>query len=69
MNKENSALKLVDEIILYYDARSKKHQKTAYVINLVNTYRTFRVFCYVYEDSTIFWVETAAYVSTVEVPS
>ena len=27
MNKENSSLKLVDEIILYYDARSKKHQK------------------------------------------
>ena len=26
-NKENCALKLVDEIILYYDARSKKHQK------------------------------------------
>ena len=26
MNKENCALKLVDEIILYYDARSKKHQ-------------------------------------------
>ena len=24
MNKENCALKLVDEIILYYDARSKK---------------------------------------------
>jgi len=26
MNKENFSLKLVDEIILYYDARSKKHQ-------------------------------------------
>ena len=26
MNKENCALKLVDEIILYNDARSKKHQ-------------------------------------------
>ena len=26
MNKENCALKLVDELILYYDARSKKHQ-------------------------------------------
>ena len=26
MNKENCALKLVDEIILYYDAPSKKHQ-------------------------------------------
>ena len=29
MNKENCALKLVDEIILHYDARSKKHQITA----------------------------------------
>ena len=28
MNKENRALKFVDEIILYYDARSKKHQIT-----------------------------------------
>ena len=28
MNKENCALKLVDEIILYCDARSKKHQIT-----------------------------------------
>ena len=27
MNKENSALKLVDEIILYYDVRSKKNIK------------------------------------------
>ena len=26
----NCALKLVEEIILYYDARSKKHQKTGY---------------------------------------
>jgi len=31
MNKENCALKLVDEIILYYDARSKKHQMTLLV--------------------------------------
>jgi len=28
MNKENCALKLVYEIILYYDARSKKHKKS-----------------------------------------
>ena len=27
MNIEICALKLVDEIILYYDARSKKHKK------------------------------------------
>ena len=26
-NKENCALKLVEEIILYYDARSKKQRK------------------------------------------
>jgi len=26
MNKENCALKLFDEIILYYNARSKKHK-------------------------------------------
>jgi len=32
MNKENGALKLVNEIILYYDARSKKHQMYAYII-------------------------------------
>ena len=32
MNKENCALKLVDEIILYYDARSKKHQIIEYIV-------------------------------------
>ena len=31
MNKENSALKLVDEIILYYDARSNKHKITEFM--------------------------------------
>ena len=36
MNKENCALKLVDEIILYYDARSKKHQIELYVFQKVN---------------------------------
>jgi len=30
MNKENCALNLVDEIILYYDTRSKKHQIVNY---------------------------------------
>jgi len=34
MNKENCALKLVDEIILYYDARSKKLQITDSIIYL-----------------------------------
>ena len=32
MNKENCALKLVDEIILYYDARSKKHKKVQILV-------------------------------------
>ena len=32
MNKENCALKLVDEIILYYDARSKKRQINSLVV-------------------------------------
>ena len=36
MNKENCALKLVDEIILYYDERSKIHQ----IINNSSTTRT-----------------------------
>jgi len=29
MNKENCVLKLVGEIILYYDARLKKHQSNS----------------------------------------
>ena len=32
MNKGNCALKLVDEIILYYDARSKKHRITLGIV-------------------------------------
>ena len=39
MNKENCALKLVDEIILYYDARSKKHQ----IAEVRFTYRPIHV--------------------------
>ena len=35
MNKENCALKLVDEIILYYDAPSKKHQSAKYLLVFV----------------------------------
>ena len=34
MNKENCALKLVDEIIPYYDTQSKKHQITKEVFTL-----------------------------------
>ena len=36
MNKENCALKLVDEIILNYDARSKKYQKTLQYFSTLN---------------------------------
>ena len=39
MNKENCALKLVNEIILYYDARSKKYQMTIWTC----AYRTARL--------------------------
>ena len=40
MNKENCALKLVDEIILYYDARSKKHQIIEYGYILIIKFET-----------------------------
>ena len=33
MNKENCTLKLVDEIILYYDARSKKTSNLVYFVS------------------------------------
>ena len=36
----NCALKLVEEIILYYDARSKKHQSTVIVENSDNFIRS-----------------------------
>jgi len=36
MNKENCALKSVDEIILYYDARSKKHQIRSFIIRVLH---------------------------------
>ena len=42
MNKETCALKLVDEIILYYDARSNKHQTTLtscrVILNFIKTF-------------------------------
>ena len=37
MNKENCALKLVDEIILYYDAWSKKKIKLTAVVKLYHS--------------------------------
>ena len=36
MNKENCALNLVDEIILYYDALSKKHQSLKCSVHVTN---------------------------------
>ena len=58
MNKENCALKLVDEIILYYDARSKKHKKNPVCIVFVKMpsvirmklYRQYE--CIFHDDST-----------------
>ena len=44
MNKENYALKLVDEIILYYDARSKKHQNTSFKLYYNFLYK-MELFC------------------------
>ena len=41
MNKENCALKLVDEIIIYYDARSRKHQIKVVYVSCVYVY----IFC------------------------
>ena len=41
MNKENCALKLVDEIILYYDARSKKHRMLIYIAGIFTFIRYF----------------------------
>ena len=43
MNKENCALKLVDEIILYYDARSKNIKKNKILVfaHFVLMYETF----------------------------
>ena len=43
MNKENCALKLVDEIILYDDARSKKHQVVVILSKTSREYLLFRV--------------------------
>ena len=41
MNKEICALNLVDEIILYYDARSKKHQITLLSFSEKKQYKDF----------------------------
>ena len=56
MNKENCALKLVDEIILYYDAWSKKHQITIFVLYIyIYIYIYVKIFClnmYIYLEVT-----------------
>jgi len=44
MNKENCALNLVDEIILYYDVRSKNHQNPfRSLLRYQKTSKQFRV--------------------------
>jgi len=43
MNKENCELKLVDEIIIYYDARSKKHQITELFLRCTNVFKILRL--------------------------
>jgi len=45
MNKENCALKLVDEIILYYDVRSKKHKKISKFVKRKHHNITIYVHC------------------------
>ena len=46
----NCALKLVEEIILYYDARSKKHQITS----LYNQFNCFHVTIYGMPEDGLF---------------
>ena len=41
MNEENCALKVVDEIILYYDARSKKNIKSYIHVFILTMYKLF----------------------------
>ena len=43
MNKENCALKLVNEIILYYDAPSKKHQSPLQIYSFSPTVHILRL--------------------------
>jgi len=47
MNK-NCALKLVNEISLYYNARSKKHQNTIDYSGPTNTNVTFATYYFIY---------------------
>ena len=54
-NKENCALKLVDEIILYYDARSKKHQTQGSSTTPVAQYSLYLSFyCFTANFNTLF---------------
>ena len=40
----NCALKLVEEIILYYDARSKKHQNPIILLGLRSCRKSLKIF-------------------------
>jgi len=44
MNKENCTLKLVNEIILYYDARLKKHKKMTCVMSFSRLFHGYTQF-------------------------
>ena len=62
MNKENCALKLVDEIILYYDARSKKHQIYFYCYVVLNS--LFFFFCHTFKVDQILTLMAVQLIST-----
>ena len=47
LTNKNCALKLVDEIILYYDAGSKKHKKENKSFANERTFRIFHVLVFV----------------------
>ena len=50
----NCALKLVEEIILNYDTRSKKHQITLFLLITNLTHFFFNVFIYLFHFSKCF---------------
>ena len=61
MNKENCALKLVNEIILHYDARSKKHQTIHATFNLCTIIMlTSLLFCIMNYERIFIYIEVNA---------
>ena len=66
MNKENCALKLVDEIILYYDARSKKHHIPYSLSNALLHTNICISFCFCVQNRSIFVSLTHAVAQLVE---